>query len=434
MTTSKVSRRSFLKASALSGGGLLLGFYWGARPDAATAVISRAEHDLNAFLSIASDGTVTIISPNPEIGQNVKTSMPMLVAEELDVDWQSVVVKQAGLDTDKYRRQIAGGSQSIRLAWEPLRTAGATARHMLLQAASARLEVPVTELTTENGVITHASSGSTLGYGEVAEDAAAMEVPAEVTLKDAADFSIIGTSRKNVDAEKIVTGQPLYGIDTDREGMLIAMIAHAPAFGMHLKSMDDSAARAMPGIVDIFPVDISVPDRSNRDVNAFTDKVAVVGNTTWEVMKAKEVLVLEWDSTSSPESTDYHEEELQGLLDGDNVNVRRRDGDFEASYASAAQVVERTYSSPFWAHNTLEPMNFFAHAQEDRVELLGAGANPSGAKRVGFQSVWHPSGKRYRGINADGWRFWAPPLWTLWRRGCGDFQAFSGANKAYLFA
>ena len=307
--------------------------------------------------------------------------MPMIVAEELDVDWKDVVVEQAGLDTNNFRRQLAGGSQSIRFGWTTLRTAGATARHMLLEAAAARLEVPVGELTTKAGVIEHRASGSTLGYGDVAEDAAKVPVPAEVELKSPSDFTIIGTARKNVDGPKIVTGQPLFGIDVDREGMLIAMIEHAPGFGMRLKSMNADAARAMPGIVDIFTIDASVPDRQWSDVNAFTEKVVVVGTTTWEVMKAKKALVLEWESDGSPESTEFHESELTELLKGDNAEVGRRDGDPEAAFARATTVIEHTYSAPFLAHNTLEPMNFFAHVQGDRAELLGPIQTPEFLRR-----------------------------------------------------
>ena len=302
--------------------------------------------------------------------------MPMIVAEELDVDWADVVVEQAGLDTQNFRRQLAGGSQSIRLSWKPLRTAGATARRMLLEAAAQRLEVPVTTLTTQSGVITHPASGRTLTYGDVAADAASVELTADVDLKDPSTFRIIGTTRKNVDGHKIVTGQPLYGIDVDREDMLIAMIVHAPGFGMRLRFMDDAAARAMSGVVDIFTIDASVADRQWSDVNAFTEKVVVVGTSTWEVLKAKQALVLEWETDGSPESTEYHEQQLSDLLSATGVRVGRRDGDPEAAFARAAKVIERTFSTPFWAHNTLEPMNFFAHVQGDRAELLGPVQTP----------------------------------------------------------
>ncbi len=377
-----VSRRSFLKASALAGGGLVLGFSLAPKLREAAGAPSSGTHDINAYLTISTDGQITIYSANPEIGQNVKTSMPMIVADELDADWSQVRVVQAGLDTSKYRRQLAGGSQSIRQGWQTLRQAGATARQMLIEAAANRLGVPTAELTTAGGIITHQASGRTLTYGEVAQQAASVPVPNDVPLKQAGDFSIIGTSRRNVDARGIVTGAPLFGIDIEREGMLIAMIEHAPGFGMRLRSMAAEAARAMPGITDIFIIDASVPERQWSDVNAFTEKVVVVGTSTWEVLQAKRALVLEWESDGTPESTEMHEAQLTGLLDGDsNVQVGRRDGDPETAFAQAARIIERTYSAPLLAHNTLEPMNFFAHVQGNRAELAGPVQTPASLRR-----------------------------------------------------
>ncbi len=335
--------------------------------------VSEAWYGINAFLRIAEDGRVTIQSPNPEIGQNVKTSMPMIVAEELDVDWNDVTVEQAGLDTDNFVRQLAGGSQSIRQGWKSLRMAGATARRMLLDAAARRLNVAPSELTTKAGVITHAVSGRSLTYGDVAADAATMEVPQDVSLKDPKDFSIIGTTRKNVDAPAIVTGKPLFSLDVRREGMLIAMIEHAPGFGMRLKSMDASAAQAMPGITDVITID-AAPEGFNRqwsDTNAFPEKVAVVGHSTWEVIKAKRALVLEWEAVTPPESSADHALGFERLLQQKTVQAARRDGDPEAAFAAARTVIERTYDAPFLAHNTLEPMNFFAHVTADHAELVG---------------------------------------------------------------
>ena len=186
------NRRSFLKASALGSGGMMIGFSWLAscKPGTKEADIPKEWFDINAFLKIEKDGLVTIMSPNPEIGQNVKTAMPMIVAEELDVDWKNVVVKQAGLNTKDYTRQLAGGSQSIRQGWQSLRMAGATGRRMLLEAAAQELQVPVSELTTEAGVIYHKSSGKSMGYGDVASKAGSMQVPEEVELKDPKDFRL----------------------------------------------------------------------------------------------------------------------------------------------------------------------------------------------------------------------------------------------------
>lgn len=206
MTRVKTSfnRRSFLKTTALAGGGMMLSISWlacQATPDEVLAMPDEW-YDLNGFLKIGNNGVVTIMSPNPEIGQNVKTSMPMLVAEELDVDWSKVIVEQAPLNTDVFTRQLAGGSQSIRQAWKPLRMAGATARHMLKEAAAQAWQVPVEEITTEAGVIYHKASGKSAGYGEMASSAVNSTVPEEVELKKLADFKIIGTPRKNVDGKR----------------------------------------------------------------------------------------------------------------------------------------------------------------------------------------------------------------------------------------
>lgn len=308
------NRRSFLKVSTAAGGGLLLGFSWlnGCMPagESGIASIPNEWFEINGFIKIGDTGLVTIISPNPEIGQNVKTSMPLIIAEELDVDWKNVVVEQGPLNTDIFQRQMAGGSQSIRHGWNALRMTGATARRMLLEAAAQKLSVPVEELTVANGVITHASSGKSVTYGEVASLAASIPVPEEVALKEVKDFKLIGTRVKNVDGEKIVTGKPLFGLDYQREGMLIAMVIHAPAFGMKLKSYDASAAKAMPGIKDIFTIDTWPAEPQWSDVSAFRELIAVVGETTWQVLKAKRAVTAEWEVDTPLENSADHEERL----------------------------------------------------------------------------------------------------------------------------
>ncbi|NJB86019.1 isoquinoline 1-oxidoreductase beta subunit [Lewinella marina] len=380
MSRNKPSRRSFLKVSAAAGGGMLLGFSWltsceneKARKASPELQMPEKWVTVNAFLKIGDNGVVTIMSPNPEIGQNVKTSMPMLVAEELDVDWKNVVVEQAGLDTDNYQRQLAGGSQSIRHGWEPLRKTGATARYLLLQAAAQQLDVDAASLRTENGVIYHDDSDRKVGYGEVASLAATLPLPEEVTLKDPADFKIIGHATKNVDARKIVTGQPLFGLDLQREGMKYAAIVHPPAFGMKLKSVDDAAVRALPGIHDVVTIN-AAPEGVElqwSDVNAFPQLVAVVGDNSWRVLDAKKKLNIEWEQTSPPESTADQQESMRlALMDG-KAEEARRDGNPEAAFARAATIIDRTYSAPFLPHNTMEPMNFFAHVTDERAELVG---------------------------------------------------------------
>ncbi|HKI90629.1 MAG TPA: molybdopterin cofactor-binding domain-containing protein, partial [Draconibacterium sp.] len=223
----KLDRRSFIRSSVLAGGGMLLGFNWMAAAcstETSKGLTMPDEwYDINGYLKIGNNGVVTIMAPNPEIGQNVKTSMPMIVADELDVDWKNVIVEQAPLNTEVFKRQVAGGSQSIRQSWNALRTAGATARTMLEEAAAKAWQVPVDEITTEAGVLYHKNSGKKAGYGEMATAAAQIPVPETVKLKDVKDFKIIGTSRKNVDGHKIVTGKPLFGLDYKKDGMLIAM-------------------------------------------------------------------------------------------------------------------------------------------------------------------------------------------------------------------
>lgn len=371
----RYKRRSFLKASAASGGGMVLGFSWLASctptPEQVKAMPS-AWFDINAFLKIGDNGVVTIMSPNPEIGQNVKTAMPMIVAEELDVSWKDVVVEQAGLDKNKFTRQLAGGSQSIRAGWQGLRMAGATARRMLLEAAAKEWDVPIEELTTSEGVISH-SSGKSAGYGEIASAAANVAVPEEVALKDPKDFKIIGSSQKNVDGLNIVTGKPLFGLDVQKPNMLIAMIEHPPAFGMKLKSFDTDRVKAMPGIKDAFAFN-SLPEGTERqwsDTNAFPELIAIVGNSTWEVMQAKKALNAEWEADSKLESTEDHETILTDLVSKPTAEAARKDGNPEAAFASAAQVVEKTYTAPFLAHNTMEPMNFYANVTADKAELEG---------------------------------------------------------------
>lgn len=405
-------RRSFLKCTALAGGGMMLGFSWLASCNPSEEQIKKLPKEwfkINGYIKIGDNGLVTIMSPNPEIGQNVKTSMPMIVAEELEVNWNDVTVEQAPLNTDIFKRQLAGGSQSIRQGWDGLRMAGAAARNMLHEAAAKAWEVPVAEITSAGGFLSHEASGKSASYGEMASAASKIPVPTEVELKEYADFNIIGTSRKNVDGLNIVTGKPLYGLDYKRDGMLIAMIAHPPAFGLKLKSFDGDVARAMPGIKDVFTMKTfnDEYEKSAFDTSAFTDLVAVVGNTTWEVMNAKKALKVEWEPIQEMtekmslfgrettrrvpdgfESTQGHKASMNELAAKAGRQVRK-DGDPVGAFKRAAKIVERTYTCPFLAHNTMEPMNFFAHVTADKAELVGPVQTPefmerSVAERLGM--------------------------------------------------
>jgi isoquinoline 1-oxidoreductase subunit beta len=389
------NRRSFLKVSTLSGGGMMLGFDWlmnNAKPIENLAIGADTPKEwinLNGFIKITDKGEITIFTPNPEFGQNVMTSMPMIVAEELDVDWKNIIVEQAPFNTAIYTRQFTGGSQSIKQGWQPLRTAGASARYMLVQAAAQAWQVPAAEITTEAGVLYHKLSGKSANYGEMASAATKIAVPKEVQLKAIKDFKIVSTPRKNVEGTKIVTGKPLFGMDYRKEGMLIAMVTHPPAFGLKLKSFDATQAKAMPGIKDVFSIQVVKDDfeKAPFDTNAFNDLVVVVGNTTWEVMNAKKALQIAWEPIKEKvetingfgqkrevvipaglENSTTHSQKMADL-GSKPAKVVRKDGDPEAAFKNAAKIIERSYAAPFLAHNCMEPMNCFAHVTADKAEI-----------------------------------------------------------------
>lgn len=398
LVKTKIGRRSFIRNAGLASGGLVIGFNWLASckmtPEQVNS-LPKEWFELNGFLKVGDNGLVTIMSPNPEIGQNVKTSMPMIVAEELDVAWKDVIVEQAPLNTDIFTRQLAGGSQSIRQGWESLRMAGATAKHMLKEAAAQAWGVSADEITTKDGVLAHEESGNSAGYGEMASAASSMEVPEEVQLKDNGNFSIIGTDKKNVDGKKIVTGKPLFGLDVYKEGMLTAMIVHPPAFGMKFKSMNAESVKSMPGIKDVFHFEAYPDDVEKQwsDGGGIPELVAIVGNSTWECMQAKKALEVEWEEASKLESTSYHDEALAALLEKPQEVPARKDGDVDAAFKKAAKIVESTYSAPYLAHNTMEPMNFFAHVTPEKAELLGPVQTPEFLEKTLVSRLGMPAEK-----------------------------------------
>lgn len=373
------SRRDFLKMTALAGGGLVLGFNWFSA-EAAPKMVSNAAAggiEFNSYLSIATDGTITIMSPNPELGQNIMTSFPMVVAEELEADWKKVKVLQANLD-NRYDRQLTGGSGAVPHSWKLLRNAGATAKFMLIEAAAKKWSVPASECTAANGFVLHTRTGKKLSYGELADAAAKVPVPSNVKLKDRKDFKLIGKSVRNVENKKIVTGQPLFGLDFYREGMLYAMIQRPAQFGTKLKSVDASFAKTMPGIVDVV---------------TFKNNVAVVGKSTWEVMKARKMLRIEYEKEGALESTEDHDKLFLDLMDNGKATVRRKDGDVDAAFKNAAKIVKGEYQCPFISHSPMEPMNFFAHVRQDGVELVGPTQTPARARAEVSQLLKVPEDK-----------------------------------------
>ena len=414
MTTVKTTfnRRSFLKASLLSGGGMLLSVSWLSSAKAADKLqaLNLPEHwsQLTGYIQITPDNVVKLICPNPEFGQNVMTSLPMMLAEELDVDWKAVVVEMGPHDNTKLGPQFTGGSNSVRMYWKPLREAGAAARQMLREAAAQTWSVPVDEITTKAGVLSHAS-GKSAKYGEMASKAAALPVPKGMKLKAPKEFTIVRKSKKNVEGQKIVTGKPLFGLDYRQPGMLIAMIQHPPAFGMKLKSFDASQTLKMPGITDVFTLKLYEDgfEQGGFDTRTFNELLVVVGKTTWEVMNARKKLKVDWEPAGDTkdimmgrggkrevvvpgelESTTAQLEKMQELAKKPAQQLRK-DGDPETAFKNAAQIIERTYNAPFLAHNCMEPMNFFAHVTDEKALVAGplqapGWAEPTLVKRLGL--------------------------------------------------
>lgn len=395
-----IDRRSFLKSSALAGGGFIISFSW-LSEFALTNKVNELDvadqwYEINGYIKITPDNVIKILNPNPEFGQNVMTSLPMMVAEELEVDWEKVVVEMGPHDNVKLGPQFTGGSNSVRMYWKPLREAGAAARAMLMQAAAQTWGVPVEEVTAKAGKLYHEKSGKSGTYGDFASKAADIPVPKGIKLKEAKDFNIVRNSKKNVEGVKIVTGKPLFGMDYKQDGMLIAMIEHPPAFGMKLKSFDASRAITMPGIKDVFSIKLYEDDfeQGGFDTRTFNDLLVVVGKTTWEVMNARKKLITQWEPAG--ETKDYmggrngkREVIVPGRLETTSAQLElmqeyankpaqqlRKDGDPETAFKHAALVIERTYNGPFLAHNCMEPMNFFAHVTDEKAVVAGPLQSP----------------------------------------------------------
>jgi isoquinoline 1-oxidoreductase beta subunit len=387
-------RRSFLKASVLSGGGLLLTVSWLSSFKSAdkTQALNLPEQwtTLNGYIHITPDNKVKLICPNPEFGQNVMTSLPMMLAEELDVDWKNVTVEMGPHDPAKLGAQFTGGSNSVRMYWKPLRQAGAAARQMLKEAAAQTWNVPASEVSTKAGVLSHAS-GKSAKYGDMASKAATVPVPKDLPMKAPKDFTIVRKPTKNVEGSKIVSGKPLFGLDYHVDGMLIAMIQHPPAFGMKLKSFDAVQALKMPGIKDVFSLKLYEDgfEQGGFDTRTFNELLVVVGSTTWEVMNARKKLVANWEAAGDVKDTmagrgGKREVTVPGALETTSTQMQqmqefaakpaqqlRKDGDPETAFKNAAQVIERTYNAPFLAHNCMEPMNFFAHVTDEKALFAG---------------------------------------------------------------
>ncbi len=374
----EIDRREFLVLGGVAFAGLALRVPFrarGARGDTPFAP--------SAYLRIASDDTVTIVVPRPDMGQGVRTSLPMLVAEELDVPLDRVVLEQAGVDAAFHGEQYSGGSNGIAHSWTTMRTAGAIARAMLVAAAAREWNVEPSGCSTERGAVLHPASGRRLTYGALARAASVLPVPTTVALKEPSAFTLIGTRVAQLDAPRIVAGEPLFGIDVRVPGMLHASIERAPSIGARIASIDDRAARAVPGVRDVVRIDAdALPDLGDERPTC-ANGVAVIADSTWTAMTARRLLRVAWTSgRGANESTRERTAEARRLADLAPRNRVRNDGDVDAALAGAARRLEATYELPLVAHACMEPMNATARVADGRCEIWAPTQNPEGMRAV----------------------------------------------------
>jgi isoquinoline 1-oxidoreductase subunit beta len=379
-TTLRVDRRQFLRVTALASGGMMLGtcldFLGGGELFAAG---TAADFVPNAFIRITPDGIVTIVAKNPEIGQGVKTMLPMIIADELDVDWADVRIEQAGFDPSQYAQQSAGGSNATPTSWLPMRRVGAAARAMLVTAAADTWNVPESQLETRSGAVHHAPSGRSLTYGQLVNRAATVSPPEleSVRLKEPKDFRIIGTPVANVDSRAIVTGQPLFGIDFTVPGMLWAVFEKCPVFGGSVVSANLDEVRAAPGVRHAFVVE------GGTALNGLLGGVAIVADTWWAAHSARRGLRVEWDegATASQSSAAFASHAAELALQPAHRQLRG-DGDFDAAVRAAPHAVQAAYHYPFLAHAPLEPQNCTAHYTDGRLVIWAPSQTPQSGRQL----------------------------------------------------
>ena len=368
------SRRDLLKASVV-GGGLVLSFSIAPKAGAAEA----GAQALNAYVRIAPNGLVTIMAKNPEIGQGVKTSLPMMIAEELDVLWENVRIEQADNDPKLFTRQFAGGSLATPMNYDDLRKVGAVARAMLVNAAATAWNCPSGECKTADGHVIHVSTGRKATYGSLAGQCAGVAAPdpKTVPLKDPKNYKIIGHAKPQYDTKKIVTGQPLFGIDVRVPGMLYATYEKAPVYGAKVATADLAAARAVKGVRKVFIVE------GGTQLDGLLPGVAVVADSWWAARKGRNALKTTWkDHPTAQQSTAAFDKRAAELAAGPPMTNLRKDGDVDVALKGAAKTVEAAYSYPFLAHAPLEPQNTTAHFKDGKMEIWAPSQNPEPGRQL----------------------------------------------------
>jgi isoquinoline 1-oxidoreductase beta subunit len=370
MTT--LSRREFLETGAAAAS-LIVGFRL---PSCGTAAwAADAPFKPNAWLEIQTDNTISIWTGRSEMGQGVRTAMPMIVAEELDADWQQVRVIQADANP-AYGNQVTVGSRSVQTGWEPLRLAGAAAREMLLSAAALTWSVPREECRTEGGEVRHAPGGRRLAYGQLTDRAATIPVPSNPPLKRPSDFRILGTRVPRVDTPAKVTGRAVFGLDARVPGMVYAAVARCPVFGGRLRRFDPAPSLAVPGV---------------RRVVEISRGVAVIADNTWAAFQGKAALSVEWDegATAQWSSEGISRAFAEGAREPGQVV--RATGDVDAALRGAARTVEAVYQAPYLAHACMEPMNCTAHVRGREAEIWAPTQSPQGIQREAARILGLPA-------------------------------------------
>ncbi|MBI4264702.1 MAG: xanthine dehydrogenase family protein molybdopterin-binding subunit [Acidobacteria bacterium] len=376
-----VTRRAFLKVTALAGGGMLVA----GEVDPSTGVYAQgpqgppAAFVPAAFIRVAPDGIVTIMAKSPELGQGIKTSLPMIIADELDVEWKDVRVEQADLDEPMFGRQTTGGSNGTPSNWDPVRRVGAAVRQMFIAAAAQTWGVPAAECSTSAGRVLHAATNRAATYGQLTAVAAALTPPdlESVRVKDPKDYRIIGQPTRGVDTRAIVTGQPLFGIDVTLPGMLYALFEKCPVFGGKVVSANVDAIRSLPGVRHAFVVE------GGTQLAGLVSGVAIVADSWWAARTARQRLQVTWDEgpTASQSSEGFARRAAELSRQAPGLTLRS-DGNVDAALQGAARVVEAEYSFPFLNHAQMEPHTTTAHYRDGKLEIWTPSQGPQAARQL----------------------------------------------------